>query len=349
MIHVGLDMHKRYSRLEVMEDSGKVLDRRTLYHDNKEEMKEFFSSLPKPVTVAMEATRSWYWLYELLEEEGLMVKLAHPKKTKIIGEAKIKTDSIDAHILAQLERTDFLPEAYIPPIEIREQRELLRYRNLLVRIRTMAKNRVHDVIDKLGITHSFSDLFGKKGINFLKSLSLPYAYQKELTKCLEMIEFLNVKIKEVENDIDRILKEDERAELLMTIPGIGKFTAYLLLAEIGEIDRFHSARKLCCYAGIVSSTRDTGGKKHQGPITKEGNKHIRWAIIEITPIAIKKDPALNAFYQKLDRSKGKFCAKVATARKLLVAVYGVLSKGEPYKFNSLTKIHMGKPVVSYGH
>jgi len=170
-----------------MNDSGRVLDKSILYHENKEEMRNYFSSIEKPVTVAMEATRSWYWLYELLEGEGLNIKLAHPLKTKLIGEAKIKTDSIDAHVLAQLERTGFLPESYIPPKEVREQRELLRYRILLVSTRTRIKNRVHDIIDKLGIVHPFSDLFGKKGVDFLKSLSLPPTYQEELNRCLEII------------------------------------------------------------------------------------------------------------------------------------------------------------------
>jgi transposase len=113
-----------------------------------------------------------------MEGEGLKVKLAHPLKTKLIGEAKIKTDSIDAHVLAQLERTGFLPESYIPLKEVREQRELLRYRIMLVAIRTKIKNRIHDIIDKLGIVHPFTDLFGTRGINFLKSLSLYVSIKK---------------------------------------------------------------------------------------------------------------------------------------------------------------------------
>jgi len=297
----------------------------------------------------MEATRSWYWLYELIEEEGLNVKLAHPLKTKLIGEAKIKTDSIDAHVLAQLERTRFLPESYIPPKEIRERRELLRYRILLVATRTRIKNRVHDIIDKLGIVYPFSDLFGSKGIDFLRSLSLPNTYQHELNRCLEIIDFIKLKIKEAEKDIMKILKDDVRAKLLITIPGISHLTAYLLLSEIGEIDRFYSSKKLCSYCGIVSQTHQTGGKEYHGSITKQGNKFIRWAMIEVAQIATRKDPALYAFYEKLKRSKGSGVAIVAVARKLLVAVYYVLKRGEPYKYNSLCRIHLSKPVEPSDH
>jgi len=333
----------------MMNDSGRVLDKSILYHENKEEMRNYFSSIEKPATVAMEATRSWYWLYELLEEEGINVKLAHPLKTKLIGEAKIKTDSIDAHVLAQLERTGFLPESYIPPKEVREQRELLRYRILLVSTKTRIKNRVHDIIDKLGIVHPYTGLLGSKGISFLKNLSLPPTYQEELNRCIEIIDFLNSKIKEVELEIKKILKEDERAELLMTIPGVGNLTAFLLLSEIGEIERFNSSKKLCCYCGIVSGTHQTGGKEYHTSITKQGNKYIRWVLVEAAQIAIRKDPALYAFYEKLKRTKGNGVAIVAVARKLLVAIYHVLRNGEPYKFNSLSKIHMGKPVVPSGH
>lgn len=296
MIHIGLDMHKGYSRLEVMDDSGRVLDKSTLYHENKQDLRNYFSSIEKPATVAMEATRSWYWLYELLEGEGLNVKLAHPLRTKLIGEAKIKTDSIDAHVLAQLERTGFLPESYIPPKEVREQRELLRYRILLVSTRTRIKNRVHDIIDKLGIVHPpFSDLFGKKGVEFLKSLSLSPTYQEELNKCLEIIDFLNIKIKEAEKDIVKILKNDERAELLMTIPGVGKLTAYLLLSEIGEIERFNSSKKLCCYAGIVSGTHQTGGKEYHTSITKEAKQVYSLGINRISTNSNKKRPSSLCF------------------------------------------------------
>lgn len=115
MIHGGLDMHKHFSRLEMMDEFGNVLQKKTLYHDNKEEIKQYFQGLEKPATVAIEATRSWYWLVELMSEEGVDVKMAHPLKTKLIGEAKIKTDSIDAHVLAQLERTGFLPESLSLP------------------------------------------------------------------------------------------------------------------------------------------------------------------------------------------------------------------------------------------
>jgi transposase len=127
MIHVGLDMHKKFSEVAVMESDGRIVDRRRLLHADKQSIHDYFSQLPAPVTVTMESTRTWYWLYELLEEYA-EVKLANPRKVRLIAEAKVKTDKIDARTLAHLERTGFLPESYIPPREIRDKRELLRYR-----------------------------------------------------------------------------------------------------------------------------------------------------------------------------------------------------------------------------
>jgi len=349
MIHVGLDMHKHFSKIETMDDSGRVLQKTTLYHDNKEAIHHYFRSLDKPATVAMEATRSWYWLYELMVEEEMEVKLAHPYKTKLIGEAKIKTDSIDAHVLAQLERTGFLPEAYVPPKSLREQRELLRYRLLLVLTRVRFKNRIHDIIDKLGIVHPYSDLFGTRGIAFLQSLSLPGLYQEELHRCLELLHFLDQKILEAEKDMKAILKEDPRAKLLMTIPGVSHLTAYLLLCEIGDINRFPSSEKLCAYGGLIPSTHQSGEKAYHGSITKEGNRYIRWALVEAAQKASRKDPALFVFYEKLKRNKGSGVALVAVARKLLTAVYHILKKGEPYRFRPIDKHYPGKPVGLSGH
>lgn len=349
MIHVGLDMHKHFSKIEAMDDFGRVLQKTTLYHDNKEAIHQYFRSLDKPVIVAMEATRSWYWLYELMIEEGVDVKLAHPYKTKLIGEAKIKTDSIDAHVLAQLERTGFLPESYIPPKPIREQRELLRYRLMLVTIRVKFKNRIHDIVDKLGIVHPYSDLFGTSGIAFLNSLSLPGVYQEELHRCLDTLRFLDQKIKEAEKDMKAILKVDPRAELLITIPGVSHLTAYLLLSEIGDINRFPSSEKLCAYGGIIPSTHQSGEKSYHGSITKEGNKYIRWALVEAAQKASRKDPALFVFYEKLKRNKGSGVALVAVARKLLTSVYHILKKGEPYRFRSCHWNHPGKPVEPSDH
>jgi transposase len=349
MIHVGIDMHKRFSRVEVMDEGGEVLSAETLHHDDREGMRAYFRSIGKDAVATIEATRNWYWLYELLEEEGFSVKLAHPMKVRLIAEARIKTDAIDAHVLAQLERTGFLPQAYIPPRDVRDKREILRYRLSLVGMRTGLKNRVHAILDKLGISHPFSDLFGRAGREFLATVPLRDVYREELDGYLSAISFLDQEIKKITREIKASLRDDPRAELLMTIPGIGHLTAHLLLCEIGDIHRFASAKKLSSYAGLVPSLSQSAHHRWHGSITKQGNRYLRWAMVEAAQKAMTGDPRLALFYRKLKKEKGSAKARVAVARKLLVAVYHVLKYQKPYQPQPLATTLQRKPVGPAGH
>lgn len=331
MLHIGADFHKRFTRVVVLDDAGKTVERRTLRHEERDGLTEYFEDKAGRAVVTVEAVRGWYWLYELLEKLGVEMKLVHPRKVRLIAESTIKTDTIDAGTLAQLERTGFLPEAYIPPRKIRDSRELLRHRTALVHIRTGLKNRVHTVIDKLGIYHSFTDLFGTAGRNFLRSLELRPVYQQELDSYLALMEDVEAQLATVTRQIRAAVKPDPRAELLMTIPGVAHIIAYLLLCEIGDIHRFSSAKKLCAYAGLVPKTRQSADHCWQGRITKEGNRYIRWAMTEAACRAPSKDWGLSQYHRRLLRRRGPLKARVAVARKLLVAVWHILTHEEPYK------------------
>jgi transposase len=338
MLHVGLDLHKRFSTTATMDESGSILHEDKLYHDDRGRLTEFFGHLAGKAVVTVEATRNWYWLYELLEEQGVAVKLAHARKVRLIAETKLKNDKVDPRTLATLERIGFLPEAYIPPREIRDNREFLRYRLTLVRLRTGLKNKVHALLDKLGIFHPFADLFCPAGREFLGQLKLRPVYQEELTNYLALVEEIERRIAAANKTIKQQLKPDPRAELLMTIPGIGHLTAYLLLAEIGDIKRFPSAAKLCAYSGIVPTVRQSADHCQHGHITREGNRYIRWALTESACKAPNKDYHLGSFYRRLATRRGPLKARVAVARKLLVAVWHVLTHGEPYRVTAFPKV-----------
>ena len=333
MLHVGLDMHKRFSMAAVLDDDGAVQDMKKLRHDDRAELVEFFGKLAGKSVVTVEATRSWYWLYELLEELGVSVKLANARMVRLIAEARVKTDKVDAKTLAQLERTGFLPEAYIPPRQVRDNRELLRHRLALVRLRTGLKNRIHALLDKLGINHPFSDLFGPAGRRFLGGLELRPVYQQELDNYLAVLDTTGLRITAATKEIKSRLKPDPRAKLLMSIPAIGHLTAYLLLNEIGNVKRFPTPAKLCAYGGIVPIVRQSADHRWQGHITKEGNRYIRWALVESACLAPSKDYTLGSFYRRLAARRGPMKARVAVARKLLVAAWYVLTREEPYRLN----------------
>jgi len=338
MLHVGLDLYKRFSTIATMDDDGNVRQEDKLYHDDRARLTEFFSKLKGQAVVSVEATRNWYWLYELLEELGVTVKLANARKVRLIAEAWLKSDKVDPKALAQLERTGFLPEAYIPPRATRDNREFLRYRLTLVRLRTGLKNKVHALIDKLGVSHQFADLFGPAGRRFLAALELRPAFQQELVNYLALIDDIGQRIMAATKEIKKQLKPDPRAKLLITIPGIGDLTAYLLLNEIGDVKRFSTPGKLCAYGGIVPIVRQSADHRWQGHITREGNRYIRWALTESACLAPSKDYTLGSFYRRLAARRGPMKARIAVARKLLVAVWYVLTYGEPYKVTKIPTI-----------
>jgi transposase len=163
-------------------------------------------------------------------------------------------------------------------------------------------------------------------------------YQEELTNYLALMDDIERRIVAATKEITRQLKPDPRAKLLMTIPGIGYLTAYLLLNEIGDIKRFPTPGKLCAYGGIVPIVKQSADHCWQGHITREGNRYIRWALTESACLAPSKDYVLGSFYRRLKAWRGNLKARVAVARKLLVAVWHVLTYGEPYKVTAFPTV-----------
>lgn len=249
MMYAGLDLHKNFSVITIVDAQGKEMVKQKKLPNNGE-IVEIFQEFDEPVAIAVEATRSWYWLYDLLEKNGMVVKLVHPLKTKAIASAKVKNDKIDSRILANLLRADLLPLSYVPPKPIRMQRELLRYRASLVRIQTGIKNRVHVILAKNNISHNFSDLFGKQGKEFLSSLSLPEVYRSALNGYLSVLGELEGQIKVVDKMVVVSAKDDEDAGLLITIPGIAYYSALLIKSESRRYKSlsFSKATLLLCRA-----------------------------------------------------------------------------------------------------
>lgn len=338
MYTIGCDQHKNYCYMVALNEDNEIISKERIDHDDRERLVNYFKELPKESQLAIEACGYEAWLCDLAESCGIHVHLAHPLKTKAIAEAKIKTDKIDASTLAKLLSADLLPEAYLAPQEIRERRYLLRFRQYLVKQQTSIKNRMHSIIDRLGLQKpDITDLFSPTGIQWLAHLELTDTYSKALTEHLTMLAFTKEQIKKIEKQISSILKDDPLANILQTVPGIGKFSAFLLLAEIGPIERFNSPDKLCSYAGLVPSVHQSGKTEFYGSITKQGNKFIRWILVEASQRAIKQDPGLQSFHSRIEFKKGRNSATVAVARKLLTYIYQVLTKKEPYKLHKSQK------------
>jgi len=313
MLFTGLDLHKSFSYVTTITDKGRIVGQRKLPSNG--EVVEFLKAFDESMEVAIEATPSWYWLYDQLEEEGFDVKLSHPLKTKAIAYAKVKTDKVDSATLAHLLRSDLLPLSYVPEKPVRLTRELLRYRASLVKVQTGIKNKIHAILAKNNVSHSYSDLFGKAGMAFLQLVPLPENYRIALEGYVSVLEAVRREIRVASRRVQQLAQEDPDAMLLMTVPGVGYYSALLIRSEIGDVKRFPSAKQLCSYAGLVPSTYASGNTCYHGHITKQGSRWLRWTLIEAAIHAVKRPGPLRRFYHKVERKKGGKVAKVATARK----------------------------------
>lgn len=331
MYHMGLDVHKHYTHATVVDSNGQIVERQRLEHDDKQ-MGDYFTAWQGKAEVAMEATYNWYWLSDMLHGMGFEVSLAHPYKTKIIGEAKIKTDKIDSCILAQMLRTRFLPTSYIMPAPMRDKREWLRHRFLVVRMRTRIRCKVHTLLDTYNKRIDCSDIFGKEGRVILKSLDLPPRTCIVINDLMNIHDALDGIIERMDKQIKKHVGDEPMAELLMSIPGIGYYGALLLLYEIGDFSRFSSAKKLAAYCGLVPSVQSSGGKTRMGSITKQGNVYIRWFLNQAANSVIRsgKDRRLNKFYQKIKHKRGHGVAITALAKELLHIVFWIAHKKTLY-------------------
>lgn len=335
--YIGVDFHMQHSSVACMDKEGNIMDERKLYHTNRKEVIDYFSCFDKDTSVALEATRNWYWFVDCLQELNLNVKLVHAKKARIIAESTIKTDKLDARVLAHLNRSNFLPEAYIADKETRFNRELLRYYMSLVKIRSSIKNRVHSILAKNNIRHGFTDLFGKAGLLFLNTLELPAVFREELTGYLGILNHLKERINDATCKIRTKCAENRYVKRLLTVPGIGYFSALLLASEIADINRFPTMRKFCSYAGLTSSTHQSADKTYHGHIIKDSNKYIRYALVEAVLKAIPKDPRLWSIYTNLKQKKGHNKAKIAVAHRMCMYIYAMLKNDTDYRINATSK------------
>lgn len=326
---VGLDVHKKYTTAVIINGKGKVLMQKE-FTNEPAEFDKFTKSLDKDAKMVMESCSCWQYIYDYLDDAGFNIKLAHPLKVKAIASARIKTDSIDAKILADLLRADLIPESYVAPNYVRKERNIVRHRLSLIQIRTQIKNKIHAILIRHGINYEFSDAFGKAGIEYLYSIDLPEAERLAVDHYLNFIDLIDRKIEESDEIVEILCKENPQANLLTSMPGIGYYSALLIMSEIADIRRFETPKHLCSYAGLVPSTYQSGNTLRHGRITKQGSSWLRYILTQSAHIAVRKDDVLRTFYLRVARRKGKKAATVATARKMLVYIHRMLSLNIPY-------------------
>jgi len=334
VMYVGVDVHKKVCRAAMMNDEGEMADEFS-FKNSKRGIEEFVMKIElfrDTVQVAVESTGNlWIRLYDCLEERGIRIVLSNPYKTRLIAEARVKTDKVNARILAQLLRADMLPLCFVPTRLQRDRRQFIRHRVHLVKMRTEVMNRVHALLDKHGLRSPFKTMFSKKGVEWLRSLKLGFTDDAVLRSELALLSVLDEQIGFMEAKIAALAVNDERVKLLMTMPGLGYFTASLLVAEICEINRFSSDKKLVSWAGIAPGIHQSGDTMVGGRISKQGNNLVRWAMVQAAHTARLHDERLRGFYERYARRKGDKKAVVAVAHEMLRIVYFMLKRNEPYR------------------
>jgi transposase len=277
-MYVGVDVHKKVCRAAMANDEGELVEEFS-FMNSKRGMEDFMMKIEAfkdRILVAVGSTANlWIRLYDALEERGMRVVLSNPSKTRLIAEARVKTDKVNARILAQLLRAYMLPLCFVPNRRQRDRRQFTRHRIHLVKMRTEVKNRIHALLDKHGLRCPYKTLFSKKGVEWLRSLKLGFTDDAVLRSDMALLEALDEQISFVDAKIASVAVNDERVRLLMTMPGLDYFAASLLVAEFCGIERFSSDKSLVSWAGLAPGERTVHGR-----ITRQGNRLVRWVMVQ---------------------------------------------------------------------
>lgn len=329
---VGCDVHKRTAVFTVLLEDGTLFATSTVTV-TREALAGFAErQLSREDRLAMEATTNTWAVAELLRPFVAEVVIGNPLRVRAIAEAKIKTDKVDSRVLAELLRADYLPPVWQPDRETQRLRRLTHRRSALVSDRTRLKNRLHSILHHCLIPLPNFDLFSRKGRAWLKEVPLSAEEAMARDSDLRLLEQTEREIEQLEEKLVREAWQDEKVRLVMSIPGIDYTVAQTCLAAIGDVSRFPNAKKLSAYLGLNPSTRQSAGHCYHGPITKQGNAHARWLLVQAAQHLGQYRGPLGQTMRKIVKRKSRNVAVVACARKLAVLLWHVLSSGEPFRY-----------------
>src|SRR5580658_1735100 len=334
---IGCDAHKKYSVFVAIDEQGRAGPAARIAHD-RATYREFLNQLPARSPIAIEASRHYGWIVDDMERCGHAPKLTHPLEAKRRMGKTNKTDKLDATGLAILLRNGTLPEVWIPPADLRDQRALLRMRIFLVRLRTQVKNRIHANLAQHNLQIPGTDLFGVTARAQLgqRLPELPEHSREAVEGELAVLDFLEMQIEAAEQQLEKIFSGSVEADLLRTLPCIGKILGMILALEIGRVERFADAAHLASYAGLVPRVHASGGHTRMGQVCSNVNHNLKWALVEAGNLVVINQRRLAGthvvkLYQRIKRRKNHQKAVVAVARHLAEAAWWVLHKQTVYR------------------
>jgi transposase len=330
--YVGLDWAYRTARWCALAAGGELAGEGRIAAD-RDGLARLVLELGDDVQACLEMMSGALWVRDELVDCGWRVEVADARKVKTVAPLAAKTDRVDARLLAELCRRELVPALWLPSLDERALRERLRRRMHLVRLRTSAKGRIFGLQTQWGVRVSLARLRQADGLTLLERGGVPAVWRRSVSECLALIDFLDARLEPLEAELRPLARADPRAVLLDTIPGVAELLALTIAVEIGDISRFASPEKLVSYGRLAPRVRQSGqARPHSGPLTKSGSRLLGWAAVEAAQQAWRETNPWHDLYVDVGRrSRHTNAAKAAVARKILIAVWHMLSRNQPFK------------------
>lgn len=326
---IGCDLHTRFEQIAMVDsETGELVERR-LEHESGE-ARRFYEGLKEPALVGIEATGYTRWFAEMLQELGHELVVGEAAKVRAMNARKQKHDRRDAeHLLNLLLKGEF-PKIWLPAAEERDVRVLIEHRHQLVELRTRAQNGLQAIALSYGLRRR-RRLWGQRGQKELQELPLREGTARRREDLTRLVQQLSRWIKQLDTRIEEEVARREEARRLMTHPGVGPQTALATVLVLGPVERFPDRRHLTSYLGLIPEEDSSAGRQRFGHLTKQGNRLMRFLLVEAAQTASRYDPRLRRAYRRLTFRKGRPIAKVAMARKLAIRLYIMLRDGIDYE------------------
>ena len=322
-IYIGVDFHARQQTICYLKIETGELVFCELKHEDKEQVRAFYAEFPSPVIVGLEASGYSPWFERMLEELGCEVWLGHATEIRRRARWRQKNDRRDAELILDLMLHEEFPRLHRPAVQSREVMRMLRYRQKLIKMRTMSKNSLQALALQSGLARR-SRLFTREGKHELSIALMSPAMQWQRDHWWQLLQSLNEQLQETMGWLKTHAQGDVKVARLRTHPGIGLLTALCLVHTLQPVDRFRNTRKVAAYGGFDPLERSSAERKCFLGISKAGSRILRHLVVEAANVAVRSDEDLKRFYKRLAERRGRPKAKVAVARKLLIRAYIML-------------------------
>jgi len=337
MLHAGLDLSRKRLDYCLLDEQGDHVEVGAAPPD-ADGLRSFARAVdsrhgPVAVRAAIESMNGARFVHDTLERSGWEVEVADAQKVKGLAPLACKTDKIDAWVLAELSRRELVPAVWLPGFEQRAERERARWRLYLVRKRSALKHRVHAQLLAFGHACPVSDLFGRSGRELLERLDFPEPWRSGVLAAVSMIDDLDSEIAGIDRELKQLGADHRYVPLLMSVPGIAWVLGYTIAAEIGDIERFASPKKLCGYTGLCPRVYQSGAKDRRGALTHAGPRYLRWALMEAALHACRHELYRERYQRtkkRLGKQRGPKVAQVDIARRLAEAIWHMLTRNQPF-------------------